>query len=116
MVTINKDAHRFHRNSICSATDHTRRTGLYPGVTSCWPDMYWHCPAVWHDREMLSAPWRGAPTPATWLSRNSSPRGAPGGHIAQHKGPGMFSLRQDRDLKSTFLKCSDTSRYDTNTD
>lgn len=43
--------------------------------------------------------------------------GARGGEITQHEGPGMFSSQGGRNLKSTLLKCSETSQYEnTNTD
>lgn len=71
MVTIDKDTHRCRRNSVCPATNHTRKIRLCPGATSCWPATYRHCPAAWRHRETVSAPWGQAPTPATRLSGNS---------------------------------------------
>lgn len=61
-----------------------------------------------------------SPAEESWCLRGSDQSrrpGARGGEITQHKGPGMFSSQEGRNLKSTLLKCSETSQYgNTNTD
>jgi len=61
-----------------------------------------------------------SPAEESWRlggSDQSRRTGARGGGITQHEGPEMFASQQDRNLKSTLLKCSETSQYENaNTD